>query len=53
MRGAVAAVGKRNLDARGVVDYMAVGKDETVGREDESGASAVTLGFPGDFDLGH
>jgi hypothetical protein len=50
--GAVAAVGKRDFDSRGIVDYVAVGEDQAVGGEDESGAAAVAVAFAGDFDLG-
>jgi hypothetical protein len=41
--GHAATVGKRDFDARGVVDYVAVGKDEAVGGEDEAGATAATV----------
>ncbi len=41
VRGAVAAVGERDFDSRGFVNYVAVGEDEAVGGKDESGAAAL------------
>jgi len=49
--GAVAAVGERDFDSRGVVDDVAVGQDEAVGGEDESGAAAVAVVFASDFNF--